>query len=186
MGSSNEKKIKWTINILSIAIPLAVAALFGIKIEGIDLSFLPPVYASINALTAITLISALIAIKKGKREVHRKLMTSAILLSVLFLLGYVAYHMTSDPTIYGDLNGDGQLDFSEARSVENSSMLYYLLLISHILLSVIVIPLVLFSYFYAWKGDFDRHKKWVNFSYPIWLYVAISGVIVFIFISPYY
>jgi len=186
MASNNDKKIKRTINLLSIAIPLAVAALFRIKVEGVDLSFLPPVYATINGLTALTLISALIAIKKGKVEIHRKLMTTSISLSVLFLLGYVAYHMTSDPTIYGDVDGDGKLDFLEAQSVESSAMIYYFLLISHILLSVMVIPLVLFSFFFAWKGDFERHKKWVNFSYPIWLYVAISGVIVFLFISPFY
>jgi putative membrane protein len=186
MELKNDKRIKYTIYVLSVVIPAAVAALFGIKIQGVDLSFLPPIYATINGLTAVTLIAALFSIKKGNRTLHERLMKLSILFSILFLLGYVAYHMTSDPTIYGDLNGDKVLSIEEASQIKGTVMIYYSLLISHILLSVAVIPLVLFSYFFAWKGDFVKHKKWVNYAFPIWLYVAISGVVVFVMISSFY
>jgi len=155
---------------VSIVIPIAVAALFGIKIDGVDFSFLPPFYAGINGLTAILLIGALWAIKSKNRALHQKLIQACLSLSLLFLLCYVAYHMTSDSTKYeGDLK-----------------VLYYFILISHIFLSVAVIPLVLFTYLFAWEGKFDKHKKWTRFAFPIWLYVAITGVIVYFMISPFY
>lgn len=155
---------------VSIVIPIAVAALFGIKIDGVDFSFLPPFYAGINGLTAILLIGALWAIKNKNKALHQKLIQACLSLSLLFLLCYVAYHMTSDSTKYeGDLK-----------------VLYYFILISHIFLSVAVIPLVLFTYLFAWEGKFDKHKKWTRFAFPIWLYVAITGVIVYFMISPFY
>ena len=155
---------------VSIVIPIAVAALFGIKIDGVDFSFLPPFYAGINGLTAILLIGALWAIKNKNRALHQKLIQACLSLSLLFLLCYVAYHMTSDSTKYeGDLK-----------------VLYYFILISHIFLSVAVIPLVLFTYLFAWEGKFDKHKKWTRFAFPIWMYVAITGVIVYFMISPFY
>ena len=155
---------------VSIVIPIAVAALFGIKIDGVDFSFLPPFYAGINGLTAILLIGALWAIKNKNKALHQKLIQACLSLSLLFLLCYVAYHMTSDSTKYeGDLKA-----------------LYYFILISHIFLSVAVIPLVLFTYLFAWEGKFDKHKKWTRFAFPIWLYVAITGVIVYFMISPFY
>ena len=155
---------------VSIVIPIAVAALFGIRVDGVDFSFLPPFYAGINGLTAILLVSALMAIKSKNMALHQRLIQVCLVLSLLFLLCYVAYHMTSDSTPYGgDMKG-----------------LYYFILISHITLSVAVIPLVLFTYLFAWEGKFDKHKKWTRFAFPIWLYVAVTGVIVYLMISPYY
>lgn len=163
-------KFRKLIIAVSIVIPIAVAALFGIRLDGLDLSFLPPFYAGINGLTAILLISALIAIKSKNMALHQRLIQVCLVLSLLFLLCYVAYHMTSDSTPYGgDMKG-----------------LYYFILISHILLSVAVIPLVLFTYLFAWEGKFDKHKKWTRFAFPIWLYVAVTGVVVYLMISPYY
>ena len=163
---------KWIIAI-SIVIPIAVAALFGIKIEGVDFSFLPPIYASINGITALLLILALIFIKNGKVQLHQKTIQVALALSVLFLLCYVAYHMTSDSTKYGNPDATARLT-------------YFLLLITHIILSVAVIPMVLFSYLHAWEGNFEKHKKLTKITWPIWFYVAVSGVIVYLMISPYY
>ena len=156
--------------IVSIVIPVAVAALFGIKVEGVDLSFLPPFYAGINGVTAVLLITALFAIKSKNRRLHQRLMQVCLGLSLLFLLCYVAYHMTSDSTPYGG----------------SMKAVYYSILISHIVLSVAVIPLVLFTYLFAWEGKFDKHKKWTRFAFPIWLYVAITGVVVYCMISPFY
>jgi len=170
--SNNSKKIKQAIIAVSVVIPIAVAVLFNIKIEGVDLSFLPQVYASLNGLTAIGLIVAILAIKNKKRTLHQRAIQVCLLFSILFLLLYVLYHMTSDSTPYG---GEGALKY-----------FYFSLLISHILLSLVVIPIVLFSYLFAWQGDFERHKKWTRFAFPLWFYVAVSGVLVYFMISPYY
>lgn len=172
-----EKKYNPFIIILSIVIPVAVAVLFTIKLSdfGIDvkpLTFLPPIYAAINGLTAIILIWAVMAIKKGNRTLHERLMKSAIACSVLFLLMYVAYHLTSDSTPYG---GSGFIRY-----------VYFFILISHILLSIGVIPLVLITYVKALAQRFDKHKKIAKITFPIWLYVAVTGVIVYLMISPYY
>lgn len=164
------KNAKIAIYTASIAIPLVVAILFGVKIEGINLNFLPKFYATINGVTAIYLVFALIAIKRKNQVAHRRYIRLSLLLSLLFLVCYVAYHMTSDPTHYGG---------------ENSG-LYYFLLISHIILSVVVVPIVLFTYLFAWQGNFEKHKKWTRFAWPIWFYVAVTGVIVYMMIAPYY
>ena len=176
---------KWIVAV-SIVIPIAVAALFGIKIEGVDFSFLPPIYATINGTTAALLVLALIFIKRGKIQLHQKTIQTALSLSVLFLLCYVAYHMTSDSTLYGDLDHNGNLSAKELELVGPTRLAYVILLISHIFLSVAVIPVVLFTYLHAWEGNYQKHKKWARFAFPIWLYVAVTGVIVFFMISPYY
>lgn len=170
MEASELKRAKTLIYVASAAIPLVVAVLFRVKIEGINLTFLPPIYAGINGLTAVILVAALLAIKNKNRTLHRSLMRFALLLSLLFLASYVAYHMTSDSTTYG-----GDL-----------KTLYYIILISHIVLSVAVVPMVLFTYLFAWQGDFTRHKKWTKFTWPIWFYVAVTGVVVYFMIAPYY
>jgi putative membrane protein len=180
------KQARWSIIIVSIVVPAVVALLFGIKVDGYDLGFLPPIYATLNGITALLLLAALFAIKIKRQELHRKLIRTALLCSLLFLVGYVAYHMTSDPTIYGDADHNGALSSAEIDAVSASSKYYYVLLISHVLLSVFVIPVVLFTYFYAWTGNFTKHKQWTNIAFPMWLYVAVSGVLVYLLISPYY
>ncbi len=180
------KQARWAIIAVSIVVPAVVAVLFGVKVEGYDLGFLPPIYATLNAITAVLLLSALFAIKIKRQELHRKLIRTALLCSLLFLVGYVAYHMTSDPTVYGDADHNGALSKAEVDAVSASSKYYYVLLISHVLLSIFVIPVVLFTYFYAWTGNFTKHKQWTNIAFPMWLYVAISGVLVYMLISPFY
>lgn len=170
MDQAQIKKTRNLITLVSIIIPLAVAILFKVRIPNVDLSFLPPFYATINGITAVTLVAALIMIKKKNMNMHRKLIRISLMLSLIFLVCYVAYHMTSDPTIYGG-------------SMEG---LYYFILISHIGLSLVVVPLVLFTYLFAWQGNFEKHKKWTKISWPIWFYVAVTGVIVYLMISPYY
>lgn len=174
---AQERKYKKIIAALSIIIPLAVAALFGVNLRKLGfqvepLTFLPPIYASINGLTAIVLIAAVVAIKKGNKKLHEQLNTFAIACSLLFLLMYIAYHMTSDSTKFG---GEGAIKY-----------IYYFILITHIVLSVIVIPFVLTTFMRAKLGNFEQHKKIARLTFPIWLYVAITGVIVYLMISPYY
>ena len=169
----NSKSIQALIAVTSVAIPIVVAILFMVRIPDVaPLSFLPPIYAGINAITALVLVMAVWAIKNGQRKLHERLMTTAIVLSLLFLLMYIAYHMTSDPTPFG---GTGWV-----------KALYYFILISHILLSIAVIPMVLVSYSKTYLKDFEAHKKWARYTFPVWLYVAVTGVIVYLMIASYY
>lgn len=174
---AKERKYRKIITALSVVIPLAVAALFGVNLRklGFDvepLTFLPPIYASINGLTAVLLIAAVIAIKKGNKKLHELLITFAITCSLAFLLMYIAYHMTSDSTKFG---GEGAIKY-----------IYYFILLTHIILSVVVIPFVLTTYMRAKLGNFPQHKKIAKITFPLWLYVAITGVLVYLMISPYY
>src|SRR5690606_27560312 len=153
-------------------IPVAIGVLFRVKIEGYDFSFLPPIYATVNGVTALLLVAAFMAIRSKRVVLHRRLMKTCIFLSFCFLVMYVAYHMTSDSTPYG---GEGWI-----RSV------YYFILVSHILLSVAVVSLILLTFARALSGDFERHRAVARFAFPIWLYVAVTGVIVYVMISPFY
>ncbi|MFH4964603.1 DUF420 domain-containing protein [Gaetbulibacter sp. M235] len=180
MGEANiqaEKKYNTWIVILSVIIPIVVAILFGVNLRemGFDvkpLTFLPPIYASINAVTALVLVLAFIAIQNKKIGIHKRLMQFAILLSLTFLVMYVAYHMTSDSTKYG---GDGIIKY-----------VYYFILLTHVLMSIVVIPFVLITYVRAITNNIERHKKIAKITFPLWLYVAVTGVVVYIMISPYY
>jgi len=168
-----QRKYKRWIWILSIGIPLAIAVLFRVRIPGVErLGFLPPIYAGINAITAVILVLAIIKIKKGNRKSHERLIKTAIVLSCLFLILYLTYHITSDPIPFG---GSGFL-----------KGMYYFILITHILLSAVVVPFVLITFVRGILGDYDRHKKIARITFPLWLYVAVSGVLVYLLISPYY
>jgi len=168
--AKKNKNLRRLIVVLSVAIPLIVALLFGVKIKGVDFSFLPPFYASINGLTAILLVLALIFVKQKKFKLHERIMRICIFLSVIFLASYVAYHMTSDSTKYEGAYG----------------AIYYPLLFAHILLSVAVVPMVLYAFLFAIEKQFEKHKRLTRFTWPIWFFVAVSGVVVYFMISPYY
>lgn len=170
VGKSKYNVYIW---IVSIIIPLVVAFLFTVRIPNVEsLSFLPPIYATINGLTSILLITALWAIKNKKIKLHEGLMKTAIGFSLLFLLMYVAYHMTSDSTPYG---GEGVVRY-----------IYFFILITHIFLSIGIIPMVLITYLRAISKQFADHKKIARYTFPIWLYIAVTGVVVYLMISPYY
>lgn len=174
--SVERKYNKWIV-ILSVLIPVVVAALFRVKLSdfGIEvqpLAFLPPIYATINGITAVLLVWAVMAIKKGNRALHERLVKIAITCSVLFLAMYVAYHMTSESTPYG---GEGMLRY-----------VYFFILLTHILLSIVIIPFVLITYVRGLSGNFTKHRKIAKITFPLWLYVTVTGVIVYLMISPYY
>jgi len=186
-----EQKFSKFIVAISIIIPVVVAVLFSVKLKDFGyniepLSFLPPIYATINGTTALVLIAGVTAIKNGKRQLHENFMGTAIALSVLFLVMYVAYHMTADSTVFGDINHNGTLDSSEKTDIGASRYIYLFILLTHILLSIAIIPLVLVTYVRALAERFDRHKKIAKITFPIWLYVAVTGVLVYLMISPYY
>ena len=136
------------------------------------LTLLPPIYATINGLTAVLLVIAVYYIKNGKRKIHENLIKVCIALSLSFLVMYIAYHITTDPTPFG---GSGLVSY-----------IYFFILITHILLSIVVIPMVLVSYSRAFQSKFASHKKIAKVTFPVWLYVAVTGVIVYLMISPYY
>lgn len=187
---------KTIIIVLSAIIPIVVALLLSLDkilpmetVEGLrsfDGSFLPPMYAVINGLTAIILIGALIAVRKQNFILHQRLIKCAMVLSVLFLIGYVSYHLTTSETLYGDLDHDGIRSEDEAKLISGSFGAYFFILMSHIVLSMGIIPLVLFSYLYGSTKQIQKHKRLVKFAFPMWLYVAITGVIIYLMISPYY
>ena len=163
--------LKWII-IVSIVIPVVIGILFKVQIKGYDFSFLPPIYATINGITAVLLICAVVAIKNKRQKLHEGLIKTCMGLSASFLVMYVLYHMTSVSTPFG---GTGW-----------TRNLYFFILITHIFLSIGVIPLVLFTFLRAWRKDFARHRKLAKIAFPIWLYVAVTGVVVYLMISPYY
>jgi putative membrane protein len=195
MNNSNKKtleqRFRLSIIIVSIVIPIAVAVLFTVKLKdfGIEvepLSFLPPIYASINGLTALLLVMGVMAIKNGNKKVHERFMTMAIACSVVFLVMYVAYHMTADSTVYGDVDGNKILDVTEKANAGSMRYVYLFILLSHIALSIVIIPLVLITYVRALAAQFDKHRKLAKITFPLWLYVAVTGVVVYLMISPYY
>jgi putative membrane protein len=195
MNNSNKKtleqRFRLSIILVSILIPIAVAILFTVKLKdfGIEvepLSFLPPIYASINGLTALLLLMGVMAIKNGNKKVHERFMTTAIACSVVFLVMYVAYHMTADSTVYGDVDGNEILDTTEKANAGSIRYVYLFILLSHIALSIVIIPLVLITYVRALAARFDKHRKIAKITFPLWLYVAVTGVVVYLMISPYY
>ena len=169
---STEKKFNKLIVVLSVAIPLVVAILFRVKIDLVLPVFLPPIYATINAITSVLLILAVVFVKKGNISIHEKLMKLAIFCSLIFLVLYVLYHMTSDSTEY---LGEGFLRY-----------VYFFILISHIVLSIAVIPFVLITYMRGVTNQVALHKKIAKYTFPLWLYVTVTGVLVYFMISPYY
>ena len=173
MADAEKLKYKPLITIVSIVVPLVVAILFGVRIPNVEpLRMLPPIYATINGITAVLLVTALWAIKNKRIALHEGLMKVSIFLSLLFLVMYVAYHMTSDSTPYG---GEGAIRYA-----------YFFILITHIVLSIGIIPMVLITYVRAISKHFGAHKKIARITFPIWLYIAVTGVIVYLMISPYY
>lgn len=158
----------------SLVIPAVVVILYlGPKMDfGIDLGFLPAVNATLNGLTSVMLILGFVAIRKKIFDIHQRFMSLAMVLSVLFLISYILYHSTSEPTAYG---GEGFLKY-----------VYYFLLISHIILAAAIVPLVLITYVRALSRRFDKHRVIAKITLPLWLYVSITGFIVYMLISPYY
>lgn len=147
---------------------------------------LPKLNAVLNATCSVLLLLSLIAIKNKKISIHQKLNLSAFVLSALFLISYVTAHYFIPDTRYGDLNHNGIMEEAEKAAVSGIKPVYLILLLSHILLAVVVLPLVLLSFYYGLSDQRDKHRKLVRYSYPIWLYVTISGVVVYLMISPYY
>lgn len=179
----------WLIGLVSMAVPALVAFLFFLdgKLSLGDFVYqLPHFHGVLNSLTTLVLISALIAVKKGNISAHKALMTSAVCMGAIFLISYVTYHSSDGSSvIYGDANRDGVLSDDEGALVPYRDT-YLTVLLSHIGTSLFALPLVLISFIHALRGNFQRHKAFVKFAFPVWLYVSITGVIVYLMMRPYY
>lgn len=185
----NDKNARVLIWAVSIIVFVAIAFLSGVKLN-VPLNFNPHIFATFNAIinscVAILLIAALLAVKSKKFLLHKKIMLAAIILSVLFLISYVCHHLLSGETKFGDINHDGILSLDEKTLAGSLRYVYYFILITHIPLAGIILPFILFTAYRALSGDYEKHKKLARITWPIWLYVAISGVVVYLMISPYY
>ncbi|MBK1826935.1 DUF420 domain-containing protein [Haloferula rosea] len=169
------KKLRVVAWVVSAVVLLLVGAMQRIRIdlpEGWDTSMLPPFHASVNALGALVLVVALVFIKMGRVGLHRAAMMVAMVLSVFFLLSYVAYHITNDPTEYA---GEGPI-----RTV------YFILLITHIVSAAVSFPFILFTFIAAWTNRFDAHRRLARWVFPLWLYVAVTGPVCYLMLRPYY
>lgn len=186
---SLEKRLNIAAWVITGAVLLLVGLMRRIKIplpEGVDVDFLPPFHATMNAFTAIVLLLAYYFILEKRVEAHRKAIYTAVVLSVLFLLSYVAYHFTTPETIYGDIDKDGVLSELERTAAGKGRTIYLVVLISHITLAGLSLPFILFTFIRAYTNQFDRHRKMARWVWPVWLYVAITGPVCYFMLLPYY
>jgi putative membrane protein len=183
------KKMKRWAWVITAVVLLLVGLMRRVKIplpEGVDLGFLASFHATVNAITALVLIAAFYFIRQKNVERHRKAIYIAFGLSVIFLLSYVSYHITMPETIFGDLNHDGLLSPEEKIAAGGTRMVYLIILGTHILLAGLILPFILFTFIRAYTNQIESHKKMARWVFPLWLYVAITGPIVYILLLPYY
>ncbi len=188
--SKNDRLLLRTIIIISVAVPVVVALLmvmpYKFELPKNLVMSLPVVNATINSLTSVLLVLGLVFILQQKAEWHKRMMLSAMALGSLFLVSYVIYHSAAPSTKYGDINGDMVVDITEKAAIASTSLIYYFVLLTHIVLAAIVLPFVLLAVYFALQGKMEKHRKIVRWAFPIWLYVSVTGVVVYLMISPYY
>lgn len=185
----NDSKARILIFTVSAIVFIAVLILSRVQWK-LDLPFDVHIFALLNAiinsLVAFLLVAALVSVKKGNYLLHRNLMITALILSVLFLLSYIAHHLLAGDTKFGDVNHDNVVDQAEKAAAGSKRTLYYIILITHIPLAGLILPLILFTAYRGLTGEYIRHKKLARITWPLWFYVAITGVLVYYFIHPYY
>jgi putative membrane protein len=185
----NDKQAYVLIGIFSIIVFAVVVLLGKFKLE-VDLGFNVHIFATINAfvnaLIAVLLVLALVAVKKGNYLLHKKFMMAALVMSIVFLLSYIAHHLLASEAKFGDSNHDGIVSNDEKLAVGSIRVFYYLILATHIFLAAIILPFILFTAYRALIGEFSVHKKLARITWPLWFYVAVTGPIVYLMISPYY
>jgi putative membrane protein len=187
-NDSLANKLIWSVSII---VFLAVVGMSKINLSTIvTLPFNPHIFATINAIinsmVAVLLVAGIITAKSKNYAVHKKIMLTAIALSVIFLLSYICHHLFAGETKYGDIDHNGALSLNEKMAAGSSRIFYYLILLTHIPLAAIILPFILFTAYRALSGEYEKHKKLVRITWPVWFFVAVSGVVVFAMISPYY
>lgn len=185
----NDKKARWLIGIFSFVVFAAVVALGKIKLH-VDLGFDVHIFARINAVLnsviALLLVLALVAVKRKQYLTHKKFMMIALVLSVLFLVSYIAHHLLAGEARFGDIDHDGIVTDAEKAAVGSMRMIYFIILSTHIVLAAVILPFILFTAYRALIGEWPAHKKLARYTWPLWFYVAVTGPIVYLMISPYY
>jgi putative membrane protein len=185
----NDKKAILIILVFSVIVFAAVSVLAKTKLD-INPGFDPHVFAKLNAIinsvVTVLLICGLIAVKSKKFFLHKRIMLTAMALSVIFLISYILHHLLAGEAKFGDIDHNNILSESEKAAAGSTRFIYYLILGTHIPLAGIALPIILFTAYRALIGEFDKHKKWVRWTWPLWFYVAVSGVVVYFMISPYY
>ncbi len=185
----NDRKARVFIFTVSLIVFTAVIILSRVKLD-MDLPFDVHIFATanavINTLVTICLIAGLMAVKKRHYGLHKKIMLTAIALSVIFLISYIAHHLLAGETRFGDMNHDGLISDEEKLQAGSMRMIYYFLLITHIPLAAIILPFILYTAYRALTGEYQKHKKLTRFTWPLWFFVALSGVLIYLMISPYY
>jgi len=185
----DDKKAKLLIYTVSIVVFAAVVLLSQFKLNvnlGFNVHLFAQANAIINSAVAVLLIAGMIAVKQKKYVLHKKIMLAAILLSVLFLLSYICHHLFAGETRFGDLDHNGILSDQEKAAAGSLRMVYYFILITHIPLAGIILPFILFTAYRALTGEYEQHKRLTRITWPVWFYVAVTGVVVYLMISPYY
>jgi putative membrane protein len=185
----NDKGARIIIAIVSLIVFSAVVLLSRVKLE-LELPFNVHVFATfnavINSVVSFLLLAGLYSVKQKNYLLHKKIMMAAIICSALFLLSYIAHHLLAGDTKYGDINHDGILSLQEEAETGNFRKIYLAILLTHIPLAGIILPFILFTSYRALTGEFNRHRKIAKITWPIWFYVAITGVLVYVMIKPYY
>ncbi|WP_295233299.1 DUF420 domain-containing protein [Sediminibacterium sp.] len=187
--AKNDRLANWLIGIFSLVVFIVVVVLGKFKLDvelGFDVHIFATINAFVNASIAVVLVAALVAVKKKNYELHKKFMITALVLSILFLLSYIAHHLLAGEAKYGDSNHDGLVDEAEKLAAGAMRMVYLVILITHIILAAIILPFILFTAYRGLTSEFPAHKKLARITWPLWFYVAVTGPVVYFMISPYY
>jgi putative membrane protein len=185
----NDKKAKQLIWLFSVVVFTAVVLLGNFKLNvnpGFDVHIFAKANAFINTVIATLLVAALIAVKNKNYAVHKKLMLTALVLSILFLLSYIAHHLLAGEAKFGDINHDGAVDANELAATGSTRMVYLIILFTHIPLAALILPFILFTAYRALIAEFPAHKRLARYTWPLWFYVAVTGPVIYYLISPYY
>ncbi len=185
----NDKKAWWLIGIVSVVVFVAVAVLSRVKLEvdlGFDVHLFAAANAVINSIVTVLLVAGLIMAKRRNFVVHKKIMLTAMILSILFLVSYICHHLFAGDTKFGDLDHDGIVTEAEKATAGGLRIFYYIILITHIPLAGIILPFILFTAYRGLTAEYPKHRKLARITWPIWFYVAFTGVLVYLLISPWY
>ena len=185
----NDKKAYWLIGIFSVIVFAVVVSLGQINLKisvGFDVHIFAKINAVLNSFVAVLLITALMAVKNGQYTLHKKMMLAAMILSILFLVSYIIHHLLAGDTKFGDINHDGLLSDDEKLQAGGMRVVYYLLLVTHIILASLILPIILFTAYRGLTGEYAAHKRLAKYTWPLWLYVAVTGPVVYLMIRPYY
>jgi len=187
--AKNDKKATWLILVFSVIVFVAVSVLTRVKLEvdlGFDVHFFAKLNAIINSIVSLLLLAGLMVVKQGKYQLHKRIMITALVLSVIFLVSYICHHLLAGETKFGDINHDGIVSDAEKALAGRKRIFYFIILSTHIPLAGIILPFVLYTAYRALIGEWPKHIKLARITWPIWLYVSVTGVLVYLLISPYY